>query len=454
MGFESVNERNETMANVRVVVAAMIVFAAAGSWAADWPEFRGPKGDGVALSGKPPTAWSETENIRWKVETPGRGWASPVIADGRIWLTTAIEHAMSAELREKLKGEKFAGNPMKDQMTIVGEISLKLLAFDAESGKPIADSELLTVEKPQSVHQLNSYASPTPVWDHGRLYCHFGTYGTVCYDIATDKVVWKSTLPLEHGVGPGSSPVVVGDKLIIPCDGVDQQYVIALDTKTGEQVWKTPRPKMAGTNGDLHKSFTTPLVIQFAGRDQVVIVGAQWVVSYDPGTGEEIWKVRHGDGFSNVPRPVFGQGMVFISTGFMRPELWAIRADGEGDVTETHVEWKVPKQVPTMPSPLLVDSEVYFVNDQGVASCVDALTGKPRWQKRIEGNYIASPLFVNGYVYFCNREGKTLVVKAGKTYEPVAENLIDGQIFASPAVLDDALILRSDTHLYRIEAGR
>lgn len=437
---------------VRVCFAVMLI----GGWlsavsAAEWPQFRGPEGDGIAPSGKPPIIWSETENIRWKVETPGRGWSSPVIADRRIWLTAAIERKLTDELREKLKSDKLAGNPMKDQMTVVGEISLRLLAFEEETGKEFRDRELFAVELPQSVHQLNSYASPTPVWDHGRLYCYFGTYGTVCYDIAADEIVWQTALPLEHGVGPGSSPVVVGTKMIIPCDGVDQQYVVALDTKSGEVAWKKSRPKMNGENGDLHKSFSTPLVINAAGREQVVIVGAQWVVSYDPETGEEIWKVRHGDGFSNVPRPVFGRGIVYIATGFMKPEMWAIQTDGEGDVSETHVTWKVPKQVPTMPSPVLVDSELYFVNDQGVASCVDAITGKQRWQKRIEGNYIASPLFVNGYVYFCNREGKTLVVKAGKTYEPVAENHLDGQIFASPAVLGDALILRTDTHLYRIE---
>jgi outer membrane protein assembly factor BamB len=420
--------------------------------AAEWPQFRGPNGDGVSATAKLPTAWSETENIRWKVETPGRGWSSPVVADGRIWITSAIEREIDPKLREKLRAEKFAGNAKKAELNIVGEISLRLIGFDADSGDLILDRELLSVKLPQPVHSLNSYASPSPVWHNGRIYCHFGTFGTVCYDIEAAQIVWQKELPLEHSVGPGSSPVIVADRLIIPCDGADAQYVIALDAETGTEVWKTPRPPMTGDLGDLHKAFCTPLVIDVAGKEQAVVVGAQWVVSYDPADGHELWKVRHGDGFSNVPRPVFGRGMIFMSTGYTRPEMWAIRVDGEGDVTKSHVAWKSTRQIPTMPSPVLVGHELYYVNDQGIASCLDALTGEQRWQKRVEGNYCASAWAADGKVYFANREGKTAVVRASAEYERLADNQLDGQIFATPAVLGNALILRTDTHLYRIEA--
>jgi outer membrane protein assembly factor BamB len=419
--------------------------------AAEWPQFRGPKGDGVAATAKLPTTWSETDNVRWKADTPGRGWSSPVVADGRIWLTSALERSLDKDLREKLRAEKFSRNPMKAELNIVGEISLRLIGFDAETGDQILDRELLSVKLPQPVHSLNSYASPTPVWHNGRLYCHFGTYGTVCYDIEAARVVWSKDLPLEHSVGPGSSPVIVAERLIIPCDGADQQYVVALDAETGEEVWKMPRPPMTGTIGDLHKAFCTPLVIDVDGKKQAVVVGAQWVVSYDPVTGEEIWKVRHGEGFSNVPRPVFGHGMIFMSTGFTRPEMWAIRVDGKGDVTKTHVVWKTNKQIPTMPSPVLVGDELYFVNDQGIASCLDALTGAPHWQKRVEGNYCASAWAADGKVYFANREGKTTVVRASSRYDHLADNFLEGQIFATPAIVGDALILRTDAHLYWIE---
>jgi hypothetical protein len=419
--------------------------------AADWPQFRGPTGDGVAAGAKLPVTWSESDHVRWKVATPGRGWSSPVVADGKIWLTAAIERPIDADLREQLRKEKFAANPMKAELNIVGEISLRIVGVDAETGDVVVDRELLDVQLPQPVHSLNSYASPSPIWHNGRVYCHFGTFGTACYDIAADDVVWKTDLKLDHSVGPGSSPAFVAERLVIPCDGADQQYVAALDAETGAEVWKTPRPKMTGNNGDLHKAFSTPLVIKVAGKEQVVAAGAQWVVSYDPSDGREIWKVHHGAGFSTVPRPVYGHGMIYMSTGYTRPELWAIRVDGRGDVTQSHVTWKSNKQIPTMPSPLLVGKELYFVNDQGVASCLDALTGEPLWQKRIEGNYSSSPIAADGKIYFSNREGKTAVVRAGREFELLAENHLDGQIFASPAVVGDALILRTDAHLYRIE---
>lgn len=435
-------------------IATAICFCANLVCAAEWPQFRGPKGDGVSATARLPTVWSETENIRWKVETPGRGWSSPVVVDGRIWITSAIEREIDEKQREKLRNEKFAGNAMKAELNIVGEISLRLLGFEADSGDLVLVHELLSVKLPQPVHSLNSYASPSPVWHNGRIYCHFGTFGTVCYDIEAAQVVWQKELPLEHSVGPGSSPVIVAERLIIPCDGADTQFVIALDAETGTEVWKTPRPPMTGALGDLHKAFCTPLVIDVAGKEQAVIIGAQWVVSYDPADGRELWKVRHGDGFSNVPRPVFGHGMIFMSTGYTRPEMWAIRVDGEGDVTKSHVAWKVTKQIPTMPSPVLVGNELFFVNDQGIASCLDALTGEQRWQKRVEGNYCASAWAAGGKVYFANREGKTAVVRASAEYERLADNQLDGQIFATPAVLGDSLILRSDTHLYRIEAEK
>jgi outer membrane protein assembly factor BamB len=419
--------------------------------AADWPQFRGPAGDGVAASAKLPTSWSESRNIRWKVSTPGRGWSSPVVADGKIWLTTAVERPLDADLREKFRKEKFAANPMKAELNIVGEISLRIIGIDAETGDRVVDRELFGVQLPQPVHSLNSYASPSPIWQNGRVYCHFGTFGTACYAVAADEIVWTAQWELDHSVGPGSSPVFVAERLVIPCDGADRQFVTALDAETGAEVWRTPRPKMTGNNGDLHKAFSTPLVIQVAGKEQVVSVGAQWVVSYDPTDGKEIWRVRHGAGFSTVPRPVYGHGLIFMSTGYTRPELWAIRVDGRGDVTTSHVAWKSNKQIPTMPSPVLVGDELYFVNDQGVASCLDALSGEQLWQKRIEGNYSSSPIAADGKIYFSNREGKTAVVRASREFELLAENHLDGQIFSSPAVAGGALILRTDTHLYRIE---
>jgi outer membrane protein assembly factor BamB len=243
---------------------------------------------------------------------------------------------------------------------------------------------------------------------------------------------------------------VYGDLMIVPCDGTDQQYVIALNKNTGEQVWKTKRPKMSGFLQDYHKSYCTPLVTKFQDADQVIVPGAQWVCAYEPLTGREIWRVRHGEGFSNAPCPVVAGDLVCICTGFMKPEVIAIKMDGTGDVTKTHVAWRISKQAPTMPSPVVIGHEIYLINDQGVATCSNISDGQPLWTKRIAGKYSSSPLFANGKIYFSSHEGKTTVIEPGSEYKEVAVNSLDGQVMASPAVFGETLILRTGTHLYRI----
>lgn len=417
--------------------------------AADWPQFRGPNGDGTAQATGLVSTWSETENVRWKTAVPGRGWSSPVIGDNLIWLTTAIEHP-AGDVALAKGNLKLLGNPMAKEMNIVGAITLRAVAVDLRTGEVRHDIELLKVKEPQPIHSLNSYASPTPVLTDDRLYCHFGDFGTACVSTATGEILWRSRVGNNHSVGPGSSPVLYEDLLIVPGDGADQQFVAALNTQTGEEVWRTPRPKMTGVVGDLHKAFSTPVLANLNGQDQAIIVGAQWVVGYDPRTGKELWKLRHGEGFSNVPRPILGNGFIYICTGFMKPALMAIKDNVQGEVKLDQIAWSVTKQVPAMPSPVLDGKEIYFVSDAGIASCVDALTGEAVWQHRIEGNYSASPLLADGKLFFSNREGRTTVLKPGRTYEELAVNQLDGQLMASPAAINGALFLRTNTHLYRI----
>jgi outer membrane protein assembly factor BamB len=417
----------------------------------EWRQFRGTDGQGVVPDAKNlPTTWSETENVLWKAEIPGRGWSSPVFAGPTIWLTTAVEHPLSEEEQEKARTEKLAKNPIAKQMKLYDEVTLRTIALDAATGRIKQNIELFKVKDLDAIHSLNSFASPTPVLDGAMLYCHFGEMGTACINTETNEIVWKKHLPSKHSVGPGSSPIVHNDLFIVPCDGTDQQYVIALNKLTGEQVWKTNRPPLSGENGDLHKSFSTPLAVNDGSRDQVIIPGAQWVVAYDPRDGYEIWRVRHGTGFSNVPRPVAGHGMAYICTGFMNPQIWAIGLDGRGDITESHVKFKVSKQVPATPSPVLVGDQLYFITDQGVATSVSAATGETIWTKRISGNFSASPLYADGKIYFSNHEGKTTVLRPGREYDELAVNALDGQLMASPAVIDHSLLLRSQSHLYRI----
>lgn len=418
---------------------------------AAWPQFRGPGGQGHAAGA--PLRWSESDGVIWKQEIPGRAWSSPVIANDRIWLTTAVEKLAQGRLKEKLL-EPMKDHPMYRNLTVLERVDLWALQFDMATGELLRKVKLFSVAEPQPVHNLNSYASPTPILDDNRLYCHFGRFGTACVDVDSGETLWERQFVVEHGVGPGSTPALWENVLIIPCDGMDEQYVVAVDKLTGENVWKKDRPPLRATDPDYLKAYCTPLVFEAAGRTQVVIPGAQWFISYDPATGDELWRVDHGRGFSNVPRPVFDGELLFLNTGFTKAQLWAVRPDGEGDVTDTHVEWKWTKQVPTMPSPVVVDGLVMFVSDNGVATCLDADTGEEHWKERMAGNYCASPLAADGRVYFCNQEGRTTVVAAKPQFEVLAENELDGRFMASPAVAGGDLILRTEEHLYRIGGDR
>lgn len=399
--------------NVFTTVLLVLVFAAAEG---EWPQFRGPDGQGHALQRGLPTTWSETENIAWKVPVAGRGWSSPVIANGQIWLTTALDEGHS----------------------------LHALCYDEADGKLWHDMEVFQVENPGTVHSKNSYASPTAILEGNRVYIHFGDLGTAC--LTTDgDVVWRNEeLTYRHGHGPAGSPVLYGDLLIVSCDGTDVQYVAALDKQSGKVRWKSDRQgRMA---------YSTPLVIAVEGKDQLVSTGGDQAIAYEPETGREIWRVRY-DGYSEVPRPVFGQGIVFLASGYDTPWLYAVRPDGQGDVTDTHVVWKLQRGAPLNPSPLIVGEELYLVSDQGIASCLAAKTGEKHWQKRLPGNYSASPLLADGKIYFTNESGLTTVVEATTKFSEVAANQIDGQTLASLAASGKAIFLRSADYLYRIEAN-
>jgi outer membrane protein assembly factor BamB len=363
-----------------------------------------------------PTEWSDAQNVVWKTAIPGRGWSSPAIQDGRIWLTTATEDGRS----------------------------LRAIGIDASTGKIAVNVEVFRLNGDIPIHAKNSHASPTPVIDGDRVYLHFGSHGTAAID-TSGRIVWRTRLPYYHRHGPGGSPIVYRDLLIVSCDGFDIQYVAALDKATGKIRWKKPR--------DGYQAYTTPLLITMKGRDQVISPGAYRAVAYDPRNGEEIWSVRYGKGYSNVPRPVFGNGLVFICSGFDQPTLLAVHPDGDGDVTETRIAWIAKRGAPLTPSPLLVGDELYFVSDGGIATCVDAKTGREHWRQRLGGNHAASPVYADGRIYFMSEECETVVIAPGKQFQAAARNrLSGGQCLASIAVSEGALYIRTDTHLHRIAA--
>ena len=405
-------------------VLLLLVAAATPLGAEDWPQFRGPTGQGHATERGLPLEWSEQRNIIWKSPVSGLGWSSPVVAGGKVWLTTVVE--------------------TKDPRDRVTGASLRALAFDAASGREIVNVEIFQIKNPIVINPKNSRASPTPIVDGDKVFVHFGADGTAALS-TTGRILWTTKLPYESQHGNGGSPALYRDLLIVNCDGNGgDAYVVALDIATGKPRWKAQRRRPAD------QAYSTPLVITVGDRDEVISVGAYRAAAYDPQTGQEIWRVSYGDGFSNVPRPVFGRGLVYIATGFQTPSLIAVRPDGKGDVTRSNIAWTITRGAPYTPSPLLVDDDLYFVSDTGVLSLADATTGQVRWQQRLGGNYSASPVFADGRIYFQSEEGETTVIAPGKEFKKLAVNRLDGYTLASMAVSNGSLFIRSHSHLYRI----
>ena len=405
----------------------ILIFAAiarAVSAGDSWPEHRGPTADGNSDATGLPVVWSETENVAWKTAIHDLGWSSPVIWKDQVWVTTATRDGRR----------------------------LYAVCLDRATGRIVHDVRVLEVEEPDRIAQVNSYASPTSAIEQDRVYVHYGTYGTACLDTNSAEVLWTRTdLNCDHHMGPGSSPILFGDLLIFQVDGVDVQYVVALDKSTGETVWRTDRSvDYTNIHRYTRKSFCTPRVIRVGDRHEMISPGSKAVMAYDPSTGDELWKVRYF-GWSMVARPLFGLGLVFVVVDYDHPQLWAIRPGGSGDVTDQRVVWTLRKGVPSTPSPLLIDDLLYMVSDIGVAACVDAKTGQIVWQHRVQGDYSASPVYADGRMYFIDHDAATTVIRPGRQFQQLAVNRLDGQCRASPAVAGSALFVRTETHLYRIE---
>lgn len=422
------NRRRARCDDRRCLAAALLLVPMLvdhGTVAGDvWPAFRGAAGDGRADAARLAVHWSEADNVTWRTFIPGRAWSSPVVHGNEVWLTTATEDGTE----------------------------LGVVCVDLASGSILRERKVFDVADPAEVHAFNTYASPTPVIEPGRLYASWGSFGLACLETLTGDSLWeRRDLECFHYRGPGASPIVHGDLLFLHYDGFDFQYAVALDKRTGHTVWRTDRPRDFGTNnGDVKKAFATPIVIEVDGQEQLISPTSKGAFAYEPRTGAEIWRITY-EGFSTAARPLYAHGLVYISTGFPRSELIAVRPDGHGDVTDTHVVWRERKLMPSKPSPLLVGGLLFVINDEGVATCLEALTGEQVWQARVGGNYSASPLYADGRVYFFSEEGKTTVIRATREYDVLAVNELGDGFMASPAVAGDALILRSRSELFRIE---
>lgn len=410
----------------RLGLAALLVASVALA-ADNWPQFRGPNGDGVSDAKGVPTKWSETENVRWKVPVHDKGWSSPVVWKDQVWVTTAHE-----------KGKEFYA-----------------VCLDRKTGKALHDLHLFSEPDPTDISQYNSYASPTPFIEDGRIYVHFGSHGTACLDAATGQVVWKRTdLPCNHFRGPASSPVVYRDWLYLLFDGFDLQYLICLDKHTGKTVWKKDRDLPYQDTGkpdrdnDYKKAYATPSVFEVNGKPQLVAPAAMGTIAYDAATGEEVWRVIH-DGMNEACRPILANGLIYLTAG-SKAALWAVKAGGTGDLTKSGVAWRMSRAAPTKPSPLVLGELLFMVNDTGTAFCLDARTGKELWKESLDGKFSASPVSADGNVYFPSENGKTFVVAADRTYRLVETNRLDAGCMASPAVAGQDIFLRTKTHLYCI----
>ena len=404
------------------------LFVSALSWLAfavhahDWPQFRGPDGQGHAEVKNLPTRWDAVQNVAWRQEIPGAGWSSPILDQQKIYLTTAVAPAGG------------------------GNQSLRALCLDTHTGKTIWNAEVFSVT-PVAGHSKNSQASPTPVTDGQRLYVHFGPYGTAALDLQ-GKILWRNTslkFPPVHG--NGGSPILTGDALVFSCDGASDPFIAGLNKTTGELLWKTPRSLQAKKTF----SFSTPLAITVNGRTQVISPASGGVFAYDPKDGREIWRVRYPEGYSVVPRPVFGHGLVYLSSSFDRPVVYAIRPDGQDDVTDTHVAWSINKGAPNTPSPLVVGAELYFISDGGILTCADARNGTVHWQERLGGNYSASLVMADGKIYAQSEEGVGTVLAPGKIFGVLARNDLKERTLASYALDDGVIYIRTVKHLFRIQ---
>ena len=435
-----------------IVLALMLISVVQSTLLGEqWNQFRGPTGDGKSTATNLPVEFNEAKNVRWKTAIPLEGWSSPVVWENEAWLTCG-----SDETRE-----------------------LRAICVDLETGKITKDIKVFDmIERkvdPAYVHDsphLNSPATPTSVVEEDRVYVSFGSQGLACLDRKTGGQIWeRRDLRIYQPVRQGSSPIVDDKNLYVAYDGTDQQFCVALDKDTGDTRWKVDRnvetdwrttlsdrglsPKKGGKPNDNKKSFATATLIEVDGKRQLIAPAAEAIISYDPETGDELWRTIHPGGFNVAARPIHANGLVYAFTSGLNHFLMGIRPDGSGNVTDTHIAWSTSKSTPSIPSPVIVDDLLFMVTDKGgIVRCLDAKTGDEIWKKRLGGDHWASPILADGKLYFTSKSGEITVLTASRAKpEVLASNELNAEFIASPAVANDSLLVRSRTHLYCFATG-
>ena len=417
-----------------LLTSILTILQPASAQTGNWTQFRGSRSDGLAVSEKIPMQWGDN-SIRWKQEVHDKGFSSPVVYGSQVWLTTGTDDGKA----------------------------LYALCYDFNTGKKIYDIKVFTPSVPEEKHEINTYATPTPCIEKGFVYVHYGNAGTACINTGNGTVVWKnSDFKSRFVQGAASSPVLYKNLVILHYEGVDVRFLVALDKGSGKMVWKTNRPeepyKPLPEIG--RKAYLTPLIINVKGHDQLISNGSAVCIAYDPLTGREIWRVVNG-AESTIAMPVSENGLVYWYAGFMvaddgskYTEILAVDPDGKGDITSTNIVWKKRDELAQnqMLTPVIRDGLIYTVNTRNEMMCIDARTGEEVWSRHMTANFNASPLYIDGNVWFFSVKGDALAIKAGRTYEVVTRNRMDSGIWATPAVVRNSMILRTQKYLYRISA--
>ncbi len=432
---------------LRLAIAALLCWTVSLHAAVNdpkyWAQWRGPDMTGVSRTAKPPLEWSETKNIKWKVEIPGRGSSSPIVYGDRVYLLTAIPVGVAGPAQHEPRG----GLPKR------GVHQYLVLAIDRNTGKTVWQQVAREEEPHEASHQDNgTWASSSAITDGEHVIAYFESRGLYAYDMS-GKLVWQTDFgdkKMRNQFGEGSTPVLHGNTLVVVWDHLDHpSYVIALDKRTGKELWRVDHPEM--------DTWATPLVVEHGGQKQVIVNAMNRVRSYDLETGKILWE-GPGTTMNVIPSPVYGNGMVFIMSGFRGNNLKAIKLDAaKGDITGSGaIAWELNRDTPYVPSPLLYDNILYFLKtNNGLLSAYDATTGKAHYSvqriAKAPGEVFSSPVGADGRVYITSRDGVTTVIKHGPTYEVLAENTLDDGVDASMALVDNEIFIRGFKYLYAIK---
>lgn len=446
--FESI--RSEFIKPMLVLAFFALMSKELHSQEGHWTQFRGPDGSGVIQSEVDLTRIGDPQALLWRTPIRGVGWSSTVTDGTYLWLTSAITTEATAE-EKRLALEKVLIPEIKD---VAGSVELIALCMNASTGQVLWEKSLDKIEEPSPIHPMNSYASPTPLVTDDRVVFHFGGYGTWCLDKLTGKALWHQQLAVDDSVGPGSSPIRFEGLMIVACDGIDQQFVAAISLEDGSVGWKANRPPIRATNPEFQKAYSTALLIEVAGRTQLIVPGAQWLVAYEPATGREIWRADCGDGFSTTPMPLLADGLVWFSTGYTSPELIAVDPNGVGDISQTHIKRRQKRGVPTKPSFVSDPDFVYMISDDGILSACSVETGEVQWRKRIGGMFSASPIRSEDQVFVASHDGQLIVFKTGNEFIELSNRDLAEQVMASPMLIGNDVILRTKNAVYRYGAKR